>query len=164
MGDQVPTATTFTTPWWCLKNMKFYFTTTLTTLWSISKKQILIPSYKRFLYYVHYLDDHGKYIYLHFNTTFTTPKWWITNNDLMIFASTFVTLWLWKKEIVFMLLLRSLCYDRAKKWINLHSNTTFTEHLSCCCCNVHYAMILTQNKINFYSNNIFTTHFFIKKV
>ena len=49
-----------------------------------------------------------------------------------------------------------------KKKINLHSNTTLTEHLSCFCY-VHYAMILTQNKINLYSNTIFTTQFLIEK-
>ena len=76
--------------------------------------------------------------------------------------------------------LRSLCCDYGKKRlcsccyyahyativprkkINLHSNTTLTEHLSCFCY-VHYAMILTQNKINLYSNTIFTTQFLIEK-
>ena len=93
-------------------------------------------------------------------TIFTTPKSWIIDNDLMIFAYTFTALWLWKKRLY------SCCYYGhyamiVPKKINLHSNTTFTEHLSCCCCYVHYAMILTQNKINFYSNSIFTTQFLI---
>ena len=37
-------------------------------------------------------------------TIFTTPKSWIIDNDLMIFAYTFTALWLWKKRLY------SCCY------------------------------------------------------
>ena len=81
----------------------------------------------------------------------------------MAFASTFTMLWLWKKEIVFMLLLRSLFYDRAKKINQLTFQHYFNWAFILLFCYVHYAMILQQNKINFYYNTIFTTEFLIKK-
>ena len=43
------------------------------------------------------------YIYIStLHSTLHTPKSWTANNNLMIFASTFTTPWLWKKEILFM--------------------------------------------------------------
>ena len=82
----------------------------------------------------------------------------------MIFASTFTTLYYEEKEIVFVLLLRSLCYDLAKKKISIYILTLLSLSIYLVvAANVHYAMILKQNKINFYSNNIFTTQFLIKK-
>ena len=96
--------------------MKFYFTTTLAALWSILKIQILIPFWNDFCY-VHYVDDHDRYIHLYFNTIFTTPKSWITNNNFIIFASTFTTLWLWKQKRLYQ------CYYHA-----------------------HYAMTVLKNK------------------
>ena len=145
MRDQVPTATTFTTPWWCLKNMKFYFTTTLTTLWSISKR-------KRSLYYSHYLDDHDRYIYIYISTL----------HSLQGSTSTFTTLWLWKKKIVFMLVLRSLCFDRAKKNKSIHILTLLSLSIYLVVA-ATFTTPWSWHKTNFYSNTIFTTQILIKK-
>ena len=62
----------------------------------VSKIQILVPSLKRFL--LRSLHRWSWQIYLHFNTKFTTPKSWITNNDFIIFASTFITPVIMKKN------------------------------------------------------------------
>ena len=147
MRDEVPTATTFTTPWWCLKNMKFYFTTTLTTLWSISKR-------KRSLYYSHYLDDHDRYIYIYIFTF----QHYIHYTEVLLRSlrcdyekKRLCSCWYYahyamivpKNKSIYILTLLSLS-------IYLVVAATFTTPWS-------------WHKTNFYSNTIFTTQILIKK-
>ena len=89
----------------------------------------------------------------------------------MIFATTFTTPWLWKKNILLLLLLRSLHYDYGKKNKSIFIPTLLSLHiylddkiLFCYCCYVHYAMIITKNKLIFISVLISLHNFHKTKV
>ena len=99
--------------------------------------------------------------YLHFNTTFTAPKSWMTNNDLIIIASTFTTCDHEKKRLCSCC---SLCYNNAQK-INQFSFQHYVH------CTIVLLLLLRSlrhdhdTKYNlFLFQYYFTTQFLIKKV
>ena len=108
------------------KNMKFHFTTTLTTSWPIKKDKFSFLLRNNF-YHVHYVGERNKNIYF-FISILHSPRR-DHEKEIMFFlpiATTFTTPWFWQKNIVLLLLLRSLRpMIMTEKQIIIHSNTTF---------------------------------------
>ena len=104
-------------------------------------------------YYVHYVGDHNKNIHF-FNSILHSPSY-DHEKEIMIFlpiATTFTTPWFWQKNIVLLLLLRSLRHD-----YNIKTNYFSFQHY------FHYTVIL-RAKYCFTIATTFTTPWSRQKI